>query len=421
MADTLAKLLLFCETDTMNNRVASRASRTLIAAFVHFDVSFMVWVLLGPLALFIARDLDLSITQKAFLVSVPPLGGAFFRIVLGYLSDRFGAKPTGTISMALTLVPLVLAWAFGTTYGMMVACGLLLGIAGASFAVALPIASRWYPPEKQGVAMGIAGAGNLGTVISTFFAPVIAAKIGWHATMLVAAIPVLFALGTWVLLASDSPTHPKPRTIAQYADVLRQADTWWFSFFYSITFGGFLALVSYLAIYFNTAYGVDKVKVGVLVAAVSLAGSALRPVGGWIADRIGGVILLRFVFIAFVCCALVIAKHPPLVACVATVIVATGLLGMGNGAVFQIVPQRFAREIGIVTGIVGAAGGIGGFYLPNLLGVLRATSGTFASGFYAFGALALAGALLITITGRNWSHTFLTEERTKSAFALEEG
>ena len=127
----------------MNNLVARRASRTRVASFVHFDVSFMVWVLLGPLALFIAKDLDLSITQKAFLVSVPPLGGAFFRIVLGYLSDRFGAKRTGTISMTLTLVPLVLGWAVGTSFGMMIACGLLLGIAGASFAVALPLASRW--------------------------------------------------------------------------------------------------------------------------------------------------------------------------------------------------------------------------------------------------------------------------------------
>ena len=405
----------------MNDGVARRAPRTLFAAFVHFDVSFMVWVLLGPLALFIAKDLDLSITQKAFLVSVPPLGGAFFRIVLGYLSDRFGAKRTGTLSMALTLVPLVVGWALGTSFGMMLACGLLLGVAGASFAVALPIASRWYPPEKQGLAMGIAGAGNSGTVLSTLFAPLIAGKIGWHATMLLATVPVLLALATWVLLASDSPTHPKPRTIAQYAEIVRHADTWWFCFFYSITFGGFLALASYLAIYFNTAYGIDKVKVGMLVAAATLAGSGMRPVGGWIADRIGGVTLLRIVYITFAVCAFMIAAQPSLPVCLAIVIVATGLLGVGNGAVFQIVPQRFPSEIGIVTGIVGAAGGVGGFYLPNLLGFLRAASGTFASGFVAFGVLALAGAILITVMGRVWAATFLGEGRTAFAFALEEG
>jgi NNP family nitrate/nitrite transporter-like MFS transporter len=245
--------------------------------------------------------------------------------------------------------------------------------------------------------------------------------VGWHATMLIATIPVLLALATWVFLASDSPTHPKPRTLAQYADVLRHADTWWFCFFYSITFGGFLALASYLAIYFNTAYGVDKVKVGMLVAAASLAGSVLRPVGGWIADRIGGVHLVRIVYGAFGVCALMIATQPSLPVCVTIVIIATGLLGMGNGAVFQIVPQRFPAEIGIVTGIVGAAGGIGGFYLPNLLGVLRAASGTFASGFVAFAVLAFAGAILITLMGRVWSTTFLTAGRTEFAFALEEG
>jgi MFS transporter, NNP family, nitrate/nitrite transporter len=405
----------------VNHGIARRAPRTLFAAFVHFDVSFMVWVLLGPLALFIAKDLDLSITQKAFLVSVPPLGGALFRIVLGYLSDRFGAKRTGTLSMALTLVPLLLGWALGTSFGMMIACGLLLGIAGASFAVALPIASRWYPPEKQGIAMGIAGAGNSGTVLSTLFAPMIAAKVGWHATMLIATVPVLFALATWVWLASDSPTHPKARKLAQYAEVLRQGDTWWFCFFYSITFGGFLALASYLAIYFNTAYGIDKVKVGMLVAAATLAGSGMRPVGGWIADRIGGVNLVRIVYVAFAVCAFMIAAQPSLPLCVAIVIIATGLLGMGNGAVFQIVPQRFPAEIGIITGIVGAAGGLGGFYLPNVLGFLRAVSGTFASGFIAFGVLALAGAILITLMGRVWSTTFLTDGETAFAFALEEG
>jgi len=400
---------------------ARRAPLTLFAAFVHFDISFMVWVLLGPLALFIAKDLDLSIVQKGFLVSIPPLGGAFFRIKLGYLSDRFGAKPTGTVSMALTLVPLLLGWGLGYSYPMMILCGLLLGIAGASFAVSLPIASRWYPPEKQGLAMGIAGAGNSGTVISTLFAPMIAHSIGWHATMLVATIPVLVALATWTFLASDSPTHPKPRTFAQYAEVLKQGDTWWFCLFYSITFGGFLALVSYLAIYFNTAYGIDKVQVGMLVAAASLCGSVLRPVGGYIADRIGGVKLLQVVYVAFALCAVMIATQPSIVTCVAVVCAATGLLGMGNGAVFQVVPQRFPAEIGIMTGIVGAAGGIGGFYIPNVLAPLRAASGTFSSGFIAFGVLALVGAILVTVMGRVWAGTFLTGGRTAFAFALEEG
>ena len=398
-----------------------RAPATLFAAFLHFDISFMVWVVLGPLALFIAKDLDLSIAQKAFLVSIPPLGGAFFRIILGYLSDQYGAKRVGVASMAITLVPLVIGWQLGYSYGTMLAVGFLLGIAGASFAVSLPLASRWFPPEKQGIAMGIAGAGNSGTVLATLFAPMIAAKVGWHATMALATLPVLVALAVFTFMASDSPTQPKPKQMRDYGSILATRDTWWFCFFYSITFGGFLGFVSYLAIFFNTAYGVDKVQVGWLVATASLFGSVLRPIGGYIADRIGGVAVLRVVFVLFGALAIAIATAPPLAVVSLLVFAAVGALGAGNGAVFQIVPQRFPKDIGIVTGIVGAAGGLGGFYLPNLLGLLRASTGTFASGFITFGVLALCGGLLITVMGRVWQRTFLTGERTSFAFAVEEG
>jgi NNP family nitrate/nitrite transporter-like MFS transporter len=402
--------------------LVKRAPATLFAAFLHFDISFMIWVILGPLALFIAKDLDLSITQKAFLVSLPPLGGAFFRIVLGYLTDQFGAKRVGVASMAITLLPLVLGWLAGTTYGMMLAVAFLLGIAGASFAVSLPLASRWYPPEKQGIVMGVAGAGNSGTVLSTLFAPMLAARFGWHITLALATIPVLAALLVFAFMASDSPTQPAPKKLGDYLAIARIADTWWFCFFYSITFGGFLGFVSYLAIFFNTAYGVDKVAVGGIVALASLAGSALRPVGGAIADAVGGVAVLRAIYGTFAALCVGIALAPRLEICELLVFAAVGCLGMGNGAVFQIVPQRFPTEIGIVTGIVGAAGGLGGFYLPNLLGVLRATSGTFASGFLLFGALSLAGAILVAIVGRSWGATFLARpERRRYALALEEG
>jgi NNP family nitrate/nitrite transporter-like MFS transporter len=398
-----------------------RAYATLFAAFLHFDISFMVWVLLGPLALFIAKDLDLSITQKAFLVSIPPLGGAFFRIILGYLSDQYGPKRVGVWSMAIALVPLVLGWLAGYSYGMMLVVGFLLGIAGASFAVSLPLASRWFPPDKQGLAMGIAGAGNSGTVLSTLFAPMLAAKFGWHATMGFATIPVLAALGVFAFVASDSPSQPPPKKFGDYTRLLAIADTWWFCFLYSITFGGFLAFVNYLAIFFNTAYGVDKVSVGWLVAIASLFGSMLRPAGGYVADRIGGVAVLRVTYVAFALLAFGIASAPPLAVCAVLVFAGVGALGAGNGAVFQIVPQRFPKEIGIITGIVGAAGGIGGFYLPNLLGVLRASTGTFASGFITFGIIALCGAVCVTLVGRTWRGTFLSSSPTSFAFAIEEG
>jgi NNP family nitrate/nitrite transporter-like MFS transporter len=222
-----------------------------------------------------------------------------------------------------------------------------------------------------------------------------------------ATIPVLLALAAFTFLASDSPTQPPPKHLSEYVAVLKVPDTWWLCFFYSITFGGFLALVNYLAIFFNTAYGVDKVKVGVIVAIASLFGSALRPLGGYVSDRAGGINVVRVAYVAFAVCAFVIATAPPLLACEVVVFCAVGLLGIGNGAIFQIVPQRFGTQIGIVTGIVGAAGGLGGFYLPNVLGQLRAITGTFASGFITFGAIALAGAVGITFVAKVWKATFL--------------
>jgi NNP family nitrate/nitrite transporter-like MFS transporter len=222
--------------------------------------------------------------------------------------------------------------------------------------------------------MGIAGAGNSGTVISTLLAPQLAAHIGWHATLAVATLPVLVTLAVFTSMAADSPNHPEPKRLADYASVLRVPETWWFCFFYSITFGGFLALVSYLSIYFNTAYGIDKVSVTYLVAVAALMGSMLRPVGGWIADRIGGATLAPIVLAVFALCAFVVAAQPPIVACAALVFLMTGALGMGNGAIFQMVPQRFPAEIGIITGIVGAAGGLGGFYLPERLRAASSSS-----------------------------------------------
>jgi len=231
----------------------------------------------------------------------------------------------------------------------------------------------------------------------------------------------LIALAVFTTLAVDSPAQPKPKRLADYASVLRVPETWWFCFFYSITFGGFLALVSYLAIYFNTAYGIDKVHVSYIVALASLTGSLLRPVGGAIADRIGGVILAPIVLSVFALGAFLVAAQPPLATCAIVVFVMTGALGMGNGAIFQIVPQRFPAEIGIVTGIVGAAGGLGGFYLPNLLAIMRAQSGTFAGGFVIFATIAVVGAVLLALVGRTWSASFLTRGRTSFALSFEEG
>src|SRR5687768_11872656 len=203
---------------------------SLVAALVHFDISFMIWVLLGALGAYVASDLGLSPAQKGLMVAVPPLGGSAFRLLIGPLADRVGTKRTGLVSMGLTLLPLLWGWAGGGTYAQVLGIGLLLGIAGASFAVALPLASRWYPPEYQGLALGIAGAGNSGTIIAALAAPRLAEHVGWHAVFGLAAIPVMLAWLFFTVFAKEPPvTAPRPER--NIFSLLEEADARWLCLF----------------------------------------------------------------------------------------------------------------------------------------------------------------------------------------------
>jgi NNP family nitrate/nitrite transporter-like MFS transporter len=292
----------------------------------------------------------------------------------------------------------------------MLLVGLLLGVAGASFAAALPLASRWYPPRFQGLAMGIAGAGNSGTALATFFGPRLAVAWGWHAVFGLALIPLSATLVLFFFFAKDSPDQPAPRPLTAYADVLKLGDTWWFCLLYSITFGGFVGLASFLNVFFLSQYGLSKVEAGNFATFCVIAGSALRPLGGYLADRFGGVRILTGLYLVAGATMLGMAAVPPLFAGTVLLFAAMATLGMGNGAVFQLVPQRFPREIGVTTGIVGAAGGFGGFLLPTVLGAMKQTTGSFSAGFLAFALLGgLGGALALAYASRGWHGTFIGE------------
>lgn len=372
--------------------------RVLFSAFLYFDVSFMVWVLLGALGTFIAEELGLSAAEKGLITAIPLLAGSGFRLVLGPLSDHIGSRRAGLIGLTLTVVPLLFGWLFAHSLADVVIVGILLGVAGASFAVALPLASRWYPPEHQGLAMGIAGAGNSGTVLAALVAPRLAAQVGWQPVLGLALVPVLVTLVVFAALAQDSPHHPPPPRLGAYLQGLRRPETLWLCLFYSVTFGGFVGLSSYLGIFFRDQYGVSKVHAGDLTAACVLAGSLLRPVGGALSDRLGGLRVLTVLLVAVAALIAGVALLPPLWLVLPVLIVTMAALGMGNGAVFQVIPQLFRREIGVVTGLVGAAGGVGGFYLPTLLGSLRGATGSFAPGFSAFAMTAVAVLLLLLAT-----------------------
>jgi len=381
---------------------------TLFASFFYFDMSFMVWVMLGPLGVQIAADLALSPAQKGLMVAVPVLSGAVLRIVAGVMVDRLRPKLTGIILQAAVIMSLLAAWFIGVqSFAATLAVGVALGIAGASFAVALPMASQWYPPEHQGTALGIAGAGNSGTVFAALFAPMLAVEVGWNNVLGLAVIPLGIALAVFVLFARNSAKAPAPQKSADYLRVLKISDAWWFMFLYSVTFGGFVGLSSSLTIYFNDQYGLNPVVAGYFTAACVFAGSFMRPVGGAFADKVGGVFSLSIMY-TVAACALSLISLGLWSAPAALLVFVTAMLalGMGNGAVFQLIPQSFSREIGVITGLVGMAGGVGGFYLASSLGVSKQLTGSYHLGFLMFGLLSAAALLALTGIKSRWRRTW---------------
>lgn len=377
---------------------------SLFAAFLYFDVSFMVWVLLGPLGVQIAAELGLDAAQKGVMVAAPVLAGALLRIPCGVAVDHLGPKSTAILAQLLVIAGLLAAWGLGVrSFAQTLLLGLVLGLAGASFAIALPLASRWYPPEHQGTALGIAGAGNSGTTLAALFAPGLALAYGWQNVLGLAAIPLLFAFAAFLFLAKDSPHVPPPKALADYLKVLRIGDAWWLMFFYGVTFGGFVGLAASLTIYFNVQYGLSAVIAGYFTAACVFVGSLVRPVGGALADRIGGVRTLSVLyFAAAATLALVSIGLPRAWMALFAFVAAMLALGMGNGAVFQLVPQRFGREIGVMTGIVGMAGGLGGFFLAASLGYSQQITGSYQLGFLVFAGLAALALIGLTRIKKRW-------------------
>lgn len=388
---------------------------TLFSAFLYFDLSFMVWVLLGPLAVQIATDLQLTPAQKGLMVATPVLAGALLRIVMGVLVDHIKPKMAGIIGQVIVIASLLIAWLNGLqTFQHTLLLGLGLGFAGASFAVALPLASRWYPPEHQGTALGIAGAGNSGTVFAALFAPSLAVAYGWDNVFGLALIPLILVLVVYMIYAKDSPDTPPAKSLSQYVAILKDKDAWWFMFFYSVTFGGFVGLASSLTIYFNDLYHLGPVGAGYCTAAAVFIGSLVRPIGGMVADRIGGIrSLLAMYGIAAALLFVMSFGQPTYQLALVVVLPVMAALGMGNGAVFQLVPQRFRKEIGVMTGLVGMAGGVGGFYLAASLGYFKQTTGSYQIGLIIFAGLAVLALVGLAGVKTRWRTTWGTATTAK--------
>jgi len=379
-------------------------SPTLIAAFLYFNFTFMAWVLLGPLAVQIGADLRLSALEQGLMVATPLLAGAVLRVLLGMLADRLQPRMAGAIGQAVVILALGLAWLIGvTTYAGLLALGVVLGLAGASFAVALRLASGIYPPEHQGTALGITGAGNFGTVLAALFAPTLAASFGWQNVLGLALAPLVPAFVYYLLAARDGDEPAAPTASRDYFKVLREHDARWFMFFYAVSFGGFVGLASCLTLYFNVQYGLSAQTAGYCTAVCAAVGSLFRPLGVRAAERFGGI---RALAVLYACAAaLLVLAAIGLDAAWLAVLTFSGAmlaLGMGNGALFQVVPQRFRQEMGAMTAMIGMAGAAGGFVLAAALGASRQVTGSFQGGLLMFAGFALIALVGVWIVQTRW-------------------
>jgi MFS family permease len=263
-------------------------SPTLVAAFLYFNFTFMAWVLLGPLAVQIAADLKLSAAEQGLMIATPLLAGAILRVAMGMLADRLQPRLAGAIGQGVVIAALMAVWLIGVdSYAEVLALGVVLGLAGASFAAALRLASGIYPPEHRGLALGITGAGNFGTVLAAFFGPSLAAAWGWQNVLGMALVPLILAFAYYLLAARDGGEPTPVRRSVDYLRVLRNHDALWFMFFYAVSFGGFVGLASFLTVYFATEFGLTAVSAGYCAALCCCIGSVFRPFGVHFAERLG--------------------------------------------------------------------------------------------------------------------------------------
>ena len=377
---------------------------SLIGAWLHFEVSFMAWLLIGALGISIAQELGLNSTEKGLLVASPLLGGALLRVGVGLASDRFGAKKTGLFLLGCVIGAVLWGWLGARGFADVLGMGLLLGFAGASFAVALPIASRAYPPAHQGFALGVAASANSGTVLAMFFAPRVSELVGWHGVFGLMVIPLtVISLLFWLLVQSDeifSRAERQAQWWHETVTMVRQSSVYWLCLLYAVTFGGFVGLCSMLPIFLHDQYGLNTIEAGSVTALCGLLGSLIRPLGGYVADRFGGIVVLGPVFAAIAGFMAGLGELPPVGWAVSLLVGAIATMGFGNGVVFQVVSERFSKQIGLASGIIGAAGGFGGFLLPVWLGGLKDLSGSYRTGLWLFGAVSVAAAVSVAFTMR---------------------
>jgi NNP family nitrate/nitrite transporter-like MFS transporter len=380
---------------------------TLFAAFLYFCFSCCIWVLNGAMAPFISETFSLSPAQKGLMLSIPIIAGAVMRFPLGVLAQYIGRKNATLVEMGLIAVAMLFGFFFVDSFDSLLAMGVLLGIAGASFGVALSLGSGWYPPQHKGLAMGLVGAGNVGTALSVLVAPPLAQWLGWQAVYGVAAAAILLPMAAVILFAKEPPDVDTHASLRSHIACLFEKDGWAFSLIYGVTFGGFIGLTTFLPTYYHDQFGVSKVAAGQLTMLAAFMGAAVRVAGGWISDRWGGVNTLTLVLVVVASTLGVVGfVHASLAATTLLLIVCFAALGAGNGALFQLVPLRWPTTTAVAGSMIGEIGALGGGLVPNAMGLSKQYLGTYAWGFVLFGVLSLAMLSVMRVMQIRWTRTW---------------
>ncbi|QHE85428.1 MFS transporter [Hydrogenophaga sp. BPS33] len=382
-------------------------SPTLLASFIYFTYCCGVWVTNGAMAPFIKDALSLSPAQLGLMLSVPIFAGALMRFPLGVLAQYIGRKNATLVEMSGIAIALLFGYFFVDTFNDLLAMGVLLGIAGASFGVALSLGSGSFPARYKGLAMGLVGAGNVGTSLSALFAPQLAQAYGWQSVYGMAAIGLLVPVLVMVVFAREPDDVDKHAGLREHAACLFEKDGWAFSAIYAITFGGFIGLTTFLPSYYYDQFGVSKVQAGQLTMLAAFMGAALRIFGGWISDHWGGIntltAVLVIVSVTLLACGL---AGGSLVVTTLLMMLCFAALGAGNGALFQLVPLRWPLTTAVAGSMIGEIGALGGGLVPNAMGLSRQYTGTYFWGFALFAVLALCALGMMRFMQLRWTRTW---------------
>src|SRR3972149_4973343 len=379
---------------------------TLFCAFLYFDFCFAIWVMNGAMAPFISEQFHLTPMQKGFMLSVPVIAGALMRFPTGLLAQYITRRWAAMLEMGMITVGLIYGYFLVDTYREVLYMGIPLGIAGASFGVARSWGGGRVPPQYKGLAIGIAGAGNSGAVIAVLFAPPLAIAYGWQNVYGMAIALMLVPMICMIALAKEPPDREK-KSLGGYLKVLVEKDAWVFNISYILTFGGYIGFTMFLPTLFADGYGIPKKTMGQWSAPIIVMASVTRILGGWLADKYGGLNNMLFVCVAVTILSLIAATMPPIWIMAGVLFLIFCCLGAGNGSTFQLVPLRWTASSAIAMSLIGEIGALGGGLIPNSMGISKKYFGTFAGGFFLWAAIGSGIFFMYLVVKKRWTTTWV--------------